>query len=62
MKYKPTLEHQDGRGVSVRYAEEKDKRRRARKLAAKVLGKNYFTNPQEIITTEDQGRRYSCLI
>ena len=44
MKYKPTLEHQDGRGVSVRYAEEKDKRRRARKLAAKVLGKNYFTN------------------
>ncbi len=58
MKYKPTLEHQDGRGVSVRYAEEKDKRRRARKLAAKILGKNYFNNPQEIITKNDQERRY----
>ena len=33
----------DGRGVSlVRYAEMRDKRRRARKNAEKIMGKSYF--------------------
>ena len=48
-KRKPIYEHQDGRGSSVRYAIEKDKRRRARLLAEKLMGKNYFTNMQEIM-------------
>lgn len=47
MKNKPVYEHQDGRGYSVRYAYEKDKRKRARKLAEKFMGKNYFTNGRE---------------
>jgi hypothetical protein len=49
MKRKPVYEHQDGRGSSVRYVIEKDKRRRARQLAEKLMGKNYFTNMQEIM-------------
>lgn len=49
MKRKPIYEHQDGRGSSVRYAIEKDKRRRARLLAEKLMGKNYFTNMQEVM-------------
>jgi hypothetical protein len=48
-KRKPVYEHQDGRGSSVRYAIQKDKRRRARQLAEKLMGKNYFTNMQEIM-------------
>jgi hypothetical protein len=48
-KRKPVYEHQDGRGSSVRYVIEKDKRRRARQLAEKLMGKNYFTNMQEIM-------------
>ena len=48
-KRKPIYEHQDGRGSSVRYAIEKDKRRRARLLAEKLMGKNYFTNMQEVM-------------
>ena len=48
-KRKPVYEHQDGRGSSVRYAIEKDKRRRARLLAEKLMGKNYFTNMQEVM-------------
>ena len=48
-KYKPVYEHQDGRGHSVRYAYERDKRRRARKLAEKLMGKNYFTNMQAVM-------------
>ena len=48
-KYKPVYEHQDGRGHSVRFAYERDKRRRARKLAEKLMGKDYFTNTQALI-------------
>jgi hypothetical protein len=48
-KYKPVYEHQDGRGHSVRFAYERDKRRRARKLAEKLMGKNYFTNMQAVM-------------
>jgi hypothetical protein len=48
-KRKPIYEHQDGRGSSVRYTIEKDKRRRARLLAEKLMGKNYFTNMQEVM-------------
>lgn len=48
-KRKPIYEHQDGRGSSVRYAIQKDKRRQARRLAEKLMGKNYFTNMQEVM-------------
>jgi hypothetical protein len=48
-KFKPVYEHQDGRGYSVRYAHERDKRRRARQLAEKLMGKNYFTNMQAVM-------------
>lgn len=48
-KFKPVYEHQDGRGHSVRYAYERDKRKRARKLAEKLMGKNYFTNMQAVM-------------
>lgn len=48
-KFKPIYEHQDGRGHSVRYAYERDKRKRARKLAEKLMGKNYFTNMQAVM-------------
>ena len=57
MKYKPTLEHMDGRGVSVRYAEMRDTRRRERKNAAKKMGKSYFTNPNSSVEL-DNG--YKC--
>lgn len=52
MKNKPVHEYQDnrdGRGHSLRYAQQRDMRRRARKRAEKMLGKNYFTNMQEVI-------------
>ena len=49
MKRKPGYEHQDGRGASGRYAIETEKRRRARQLAEKLMGKNYFTNMQEVM-------------
>lgn len=49
MKNKPIYEHQDGRGHSVRYAKERDKRRRARQLAERLMSKNYFTNTQEVM-------------
>ena len=49
MKFKPVYEYQDGRGHSVRYSHQRDKRRRARKLAEKMMGKNYFTNMQEVM-------------
>ena len=32
-KYKPIHEHQDGRGTSVRYANQTIKRRKARRIA-----------------------------
>ena len=41
-KYKPIHEHQDGRGTSVRYANQTIKRRKARRIAEKMMGKNYF--------------------
>ena len=49
MKNKPVHEHQDGRGTSVRYKQQSDKRRRARILAEKLMGKNYFTNMQAVM-------------
>ena len=48
-KHKPIHEHQDGRGTSVRYANQTIKRRKARRIAEKMMGKNYFTNMQEVM-------------
>ena len=48
MKNKPTYEHFGHRG-SVKYKLERAKRKRARELAEKLLGKNYFTNAQALI-------------
>ena len=45
---KPVYEYTDKR-ASVRYHYEEDKRRRARRLADKLLGKNYFTNMQAVM-------------
>jgi len=52
MKFKPIYEYQDGRGHSIRYSHQRDMRRRARKKAEKLMGKSYFTNPNEIIFRE----------
>jgi len=49
MKHRPIHEHQDGRGMSVRYAYQRDKRRRERTRIGKLMGKSYFTNPNESI-------------
>ena len=49
MKNKAVYEYQDGRGASEKFRVEADKRRRARILADKLLGKNYFTNAQAVI-------------
>ena len=49
MKNKPIHEHQDGRGTSVRYKQQSDKRRRARMVAEKMMGRNYFTNMQAVM-------------
>jgi hypothetical protein len=35
--------------MSVKYFKEQEKRRRARQLAEKLIGKNYFTNMQEVM-------------
>ena len=48
-KFKPIHEHQDGRGTSVRYKQQSDKRRRARMVAEKMMGRNYFTNMQAVM-------------
>ena len=48
MKNKPTYEYTDKR-ASVRYHYEQDKRRKARRIAEKYMGKNYFTNMQEVM-------------
>ena len=48
MKNKPVHEYTDQR-YSVKHKIQQDKRRRARQLAAKMLGKNYFTNMQEVM-------------
>ncbi len=50
MKFQPVYEYQDnrdGRGHSLRYSQQRDMRRRARKKAEKLMGKSYFTNPKE---------------
>ena len=57
MKYNPIHEHMDGRGFSVRYAEMRDKRRRARKNAEKIMGKSYFTNPNSSLDSNDEHKR-----
>ena len=54
MKYQPTLEVMDGRGVSVRYAEMRDNRKRARRNAAKIMGKSYFTNPNSSLDSNHE--------
>jgi hypothetical protein len=48
MKNKPVHEYTDKR-YSVRNKIEQDKKRRARQLAAKMLGRNYFTNMQAVM-------------
>ena len=54
MKHRPIHEHQDGRGMSVRYAYQRDKRRRERKKIEKFMGKSYFTNPNESIESNNE--------
>ena len=49
MKNKHVHEHQDGRGTSVRYKIQSDKRRRACMVAEKMMGRNYFTNMQAVM-------------
>ena len=49
MKNRPIHEHQDGRGTSVRSKQQSDKRRRARIVAEKMMGRNYFTNMQAVM-------------
>lgn len=44
----PIYDYSDRR-YSVRLKKQEAKRKRARKLAAKMLGKNYFTNMQEVM-------------
>jgi len=48
MKNKPTYEHNQKR-ASERWHTEEYKRKRARKFAEKMMGKNYFTNMQEVM-------------
>tara|TARA_A100000171_G_scaffold8139_1_gene6140 strand:+ start:277 stop:495 length:219 start_codon:yes stop_codon:yes gene_type:complete len=57
MKFKPTHEHMDGRGMSVRYAEMRDNRRAARRKAEQIMGKSYFTNPNESLEL-DHGHKH----
>lgn len=47
MKNKPVYEYTDKR-ASERYKLDQAKRLRARQLAERLMGKNYFTNTQEI--------------
>ena len=44
----PIYDYSDRR-YSVRLKKQEAKRKRARDLAAKMLGKNYFTNMQEVM-------------
>ena len=48
LQKKPVYEQTDKR-ASERYKYEEDRRKRARKLAEKMMGKNYFTNMQELM-------------
>ena len=57
MKNKPIHEHMDSRGTSVRYAYMRDARKRARKNAAKIMGKSYFTNPNTSVELDNE---YKC--
>ena len=45
---KPVYEYTDKR-ASERYKIDQVKRKRAREIAAKLMGKNYFTNMQEVM-------------
>ena len=54
MKNRPIHEHMDSRGTSVRYAYMRDARKRARKNAAKIMGKSYFTNPNSSLDSNDE--------
>ena len=54
MKHRPIHEHQDGRGMSVRYAYQRDKRRRERKKIEKIMGKSYFTNPNSSLDSNHE--------
>ena len=54
MKHRPIHEHQDGRGMLVRYAYQRDKRRRERKKIEKYMGKSYFTTPNESIESNHE--------
>ena len=44
----PVYEYTDKR-ASVRYTKDHAKRKRARQLAEKLMGKNYFTKMQEVM-------------
>ena len=44
----PVYEYSDKR-MSVQYAKQQAKRKRARQLAEKLMGKNYFTNMQAVM-------------
>jgi len=57
MKYQPIYEHMDNRGMSVRYAEMRDNRKRARRNAAKIMGKSYFTNPNSSLDSNHEHKR-----
>jgi|TARA_R100000030_G_C3220910_1_gene115871 hypothetical protein len=48
LQKKPVYEQTDKR-ASERHKYEEDRRKRARKLAEKMMGKNYFTNMQEVM-------------
>lgn len=48
LQKRPVYENTDKR-ASEKWHYEEDKRRRARKLADKLLGKNYFTNMQAVM-------------
>ena len=48
LQKKPAYEQTDKR-ASERHNYEEDRRKRARKLAEKMMGKNYFTNMQEVM-------------
>jgi len=48
LQKRPVYEQTDKR-ESERHKYEEDKRRKARKMAEKMMGKNYFTNMREIM-------------
>ena len=48
LQKKPVYEHTDKR-ASERWHTEEYNRKKARKIAEKLMGKNYFTNMQEVM-------------